>query len=132
VSAFVLGLWTWLSLRPRWEIAVAAIRIGVVICPATTLLVDKDIEFRWQKVRSRCPELNHVIQIGDGDVFDDSVVNFGAVLEGIPSGSLIKSRKTKSQDPCLIYFTSGTSGPPKMVRHNHVSYPLGTMPFLTL
>ena len=37
----------------RWEIAVAALRIGVVICPATTLLVGKDIEFQCQETRAK-------------------------------------------------------------------------------
>ncbi len=33
--------------------------------------------------------------------------------------------KTSSDDPCLVYFTSGTVGYPKMVLHTHTSYPIG-------
>jgi acetyl-CoA synthetase len=32
---------------------------------------------------------------------------------------------TLSDDPLLLYFTSGTSAKPKMVMHSHVSYPVG-------
>jgi medium-chain acyl-CoA synthetase len=126
----------------RWEIAVAALRIGVVICPATTLLVDKDIEFRCQqtqakvfignntsvgkvqKVRSKCPDLKIVIEVGVENQKND-VVNFREAMKKIPSDALVKDRRTKAEDPAVIFFTSGTSGPPKMVRHNQVSYPLG-------
>lgn len=33
--------------------------------------------------------------------------------------------RTKSQDPLAIYFTSGTTGAPKMVEHAQSSYGLG-------
>ena len=33
--------------------------------------------------------------------------------------------KTRSDDPCLVYFTSGTVGYPKMVLHTQASYPIG-------
>ena len=35
------------------------------------------------------------------------------------------ARQTSSEDPCLIYFTSGTTSLPKIVEHSHTSYPLG-------
>jgi acetyl-CoA synthetase len=40
-------------------------------------------------------------------------------------------KKTLATDPMLIYFTSGTTGEPKMVLHNH-SYPLGHLVTATL
>src|SRR5439155_9869622 len=33
--------------------------------------------------------------------------------------------KTRSDDSCLVYFTSGTVGYPKMVLHTQASYPIG-------
>ena len=36
-----------------------------------------------------------------------------------------KCEDTAAEDPLLLYFTSGTTGDPKMAVHTHVSYPLG-------
>jgi medium-chain acyl-CoA synthetase len=66
-----------------------------------------------------------VIQIDGVGVRELDVVDFRDALKEIPSERVVKDRKTKAEDPAIIFFTSGTSGPPKMVRHNHVSYPLG-------
>ncbi|KAG0647740.1 ribosomal protein [Hyphodiscus hymeniophilus] len=135
-----------LMILPRvpewWEIAVAALRIGVIICPATTLLVDKDVEFRCQQTRAKvfigndastgklqnvrrgCAELKIVIRIDEAASSRDDVVDFREAMKEIPLDAVVKQRRTKAEDPAIIFFTSGTSGPPKMVRHNHVSYPL--------
>lgn len=129
----------------RWEIAVAAIRSGIVICPATTLLVEKDIEFRclqtsatvfigdstsvnkFLKVQENCPEIKHVIQV-DTKIPSSPTIDFFAVLSKIPEDTVYENSNIAPSDPSLIYFTSGTSGPPKMVQHNQISYPLGKSP----
>ena len=121
----------------------AALRIGVIICPATTLLVDKDIEFRCQqtqakgfignrvsvdkvqRVRSKCPDLKTVILIDENESRNNDVVDFRGAMKRVPSKAVTKDRRTKAENPAIIFFTSGTTGHPKMVRHNHVSYPLG-------
>lgn len=125
----------------RWEIATAALRSGVIVCPCTTLLVDKDIEYRVQvsgatvfvgdetsvrkmgKVKSKCPSLKQVLQIGG--LIPKGVVDFKAMLAQVPDGARLELLDLKPQDPSLIFFTSGTTGPPKMVLHNQISYPLG-------
>lgn len=127
----------------------AALRIGVIICPATTLLVDKDIEFRCQqthakvfignsvsveklqRVRSKCPDLKTVIEIEDFDGQKEDVVDFRETMKKIPSDAQVKDRTTNAEHPAILFFTSGTTGHPKMVRHNHVSYPLGIHLILT-
>lgn len=128
-----------LSMR-RWEIATACIRAGIVVCPATTLLVDKDIEYRVNRsgasvflgdsvavkkllrVKQNCPSLKHVFQT-DGEC-PDGVVILSQALKGVPDGAKYSGPRPALKDPCMIYFTSGTTGPPKMVLHNQISYPL--------
>lgn len=124
-----------------WEVATACLRSGVVVCPCTTLLVDKDIEFRLQvahaaafigdevavakclKVRAKCPNLRTIIQI-DGKVAS-GVVDYHAALAEMPADTqfAVPSSLTPSS-PALTFFTSGTTGPPKMVLHTQSSYPL--------
>jgi medium-chain acyl-CoA synthetase len=129
------------DMESRWEIATAALRSGVIICPCTTLLVDKDIEYRVQvsgatvfvgdetsvrkvlKVKSKCPTLKHLLQIG-GTIPEESV-DFRATLSKVAEGAVFEPLDLKPKDPSLIFFTSGTTGPPKMVLHNQISYPLG-------
>lgn len=130
----------------RWEIATAVIRAGAVLCPCTTLAVAHDIEYRanasgatvfigdnvsiekFNTVRNACPKIRIVLQATGAPLKD--TLQYSSELQKIPEGFLYTdtSRKTKSADPSMIYFTSGTTGMPKMVLHNQVSYPLGKYP----
>ena len=135
-----------------WAVATACLRAGVVFCPCTTLLVEKDIEYRVRvsgarafigdkvavrkclSVRRGCAGLERVVQVG-GEA-PRGVVDFHASLErvkgemGSEKGSYEveeekkEEKQTKASDPAILFFTSGTSGPPKIVRHSHISYPL--------
>ncbi|KAK6429546.1 hypothetical protein LTR95_014305 [Oleoguttula sp. CCFEE 5521] len=133
-----------LMILPRvpewWEIATAGLRCGVVVCPATTLLVEKDIEYRCLRsqasvfvgdsvsvakllrIRDRCSSIKHIVQVGDRSPKD--VVHFGTALSHIPSDAKYTESKPDVKSAAIIYFTSGTTGNPKMVQHNHISYPL--------
>lgn len=107
----------------RWEIATAGVRSGIVICPATTLLVEKDIEYRVNrsgasvflgdsvavqkllKVRDNCPSIKHIFQL-DGEA-QDGVVLLSEALRSIPEDSRYAGPKPGIKDPSIIYFTSG-------------------------
>lgn len=123
-----------------WEITTACLRSGIVLCPATTLLVDKDIEYRCNRseasvfvgdsvsvqkllrVRDKCPALKHILQI-DGES-PSGVRSLLDMLRTIPHDATYSGSNPDVKAPSLIYFTSGTTGQPKMVQHNHISYPL--------
>ncbi|MDD3136472.1 MAG: AMP-binding protein, partial [Methanoregula sp.] len=130
---------------PEWWIfAVALIKLGAVFCPCPTMLTSRDIRYRVNKGKFRmiitdlensgkvseicneCPTLTCRFVVDaelDGWASWPYELLYPAPVSH-HSVSIPDLHKTKSTDPMLIYFTSGTAGEPKMVLHDH-SYPLG-------
>jgi len=119
---------------PLWETMLAAMKLGAVVIPATTLLAPADLKDRFDRGRTR-----HLITTAaDAAKFDglDPSVTRIAVGEA-PAGwhrydtllqappSFAPDAPTKATDPLLLYFTSGTTSRPKLVEHSHQSYPAG-------
>ncbi len=123
---------------PLWETMLAAMKLGAVVIPATTLLTPTDLADRFERGRAR-----HVVAAaGEAAKFDgfDATLTRIAVgdasqgpLEGWHSyADLLKAPAgftpdgpTNADDPMLLYFTSGTTAKPKLVLHSHRSYPVG-------
>ena len=117
-----------------WETLLAAIKLGVVVTPATTLLTTADIQDRIDRGRVR-----HVVA-GAANLsrFDSVTGSFTKIAVGdVTSGwhryesareadpVFTPRGATAASDPMLMYFTSGTTAHPKLVVHTHQSYPVG-------
>uniref|UniRef100_A0A670K2G2 medium-chain acyl-CoA ligase n=1 Tax=Podarcis muralis TaxID=64176 RepID=A0A670K2G2_PODMU len=123
-----------------WLISVGCIRAGVTFIPATTLLTAKDISYRLQKSRAKCIVTNDALAPLIDSLASDCqflktrmLVSKGSSREGwLNFHDLLKAAgddhqpvKTRSEDPMIIYFTSGTTGYPKMVEHSCSSLGIG-------
>ena len=119
---------------PLWECMLAAMKLGAVIVPATTLLTRNDLADRFARGRVR-----HVIAAADAAAkFADlpgayTRIIVGGEMAGWLSyaasyqapGQFTPDGETRADDPMLLYFTSGTTATPKLVLHSHQSYPVG-------
>ena len=117
-----------------WETFLAAMKLGAVLIPATTMLTPADLRDRVDRARAGVviarTEVTHNFEDVPGDylrvVVGESVPGWndfsdarGASVSFEPDGL------TKSDDLLLVYFTSGTTSLPKIVEHTNVSYPIG-------
>lgn len=132
-----------LKRRLEWWICMVALhKIGAIAIPATHLLTDKDIKYRCNaagiKAIVACGDqwvLEHISQAQPESPTLELCISIGP---DIPAGWLdfqsgirdaapfdrTQVPGTTNTDSMLMYFTSGTSGEPKMVAHDY-TYPLG-------
>ena len=118
---------------PQWWIAMLGlIRMGAVPVPTTLLLTPREVDYRLSSAR-----VSAVIASPDAAAkmggFDGIRLLVG---EGRPgwidfdqalrqASANFPGERTLSGDPGIIYFTSATTGDPKMVLHTQASYGLG-------
>jgi acetyl-CoA synthetase len=119
---------------PLWETMLAAMKLGAVVIPATTLLTRADLADRFARGRVR-----HVVAAAsEAAKFDGLAAGQTMIAVGdAPAGwqrydrlleapaSFVPDGPTAADDPMLLYFTSGTTAKPKLVLHSHQSYPVG-------
>lgn len=134
-----------LILRRRWEYwvcAVALMKLGVTFIPGTLQLTKKDVAYRANaagaelivcvnddyvigQVELAKPEMPGVLHTAlVGGVSRDGWRNFNAEFEAFPDTFSRTPDSAGGNDIMQIYFTSGTTGMPKMVMHNYF-HPLG-------
>ena len=120
------------NVAPLWETMLAAIRLGVVVIPATAQLTSADLEDRIARGGVR-----HIVTDAEGAVKLDhperlhvrlctvDVPGFARFDDARAAAPTIDPVPTRAADPLLLYFTSGTTAKPKLVQHTHASYPIG-------
>jgi len=124
---------------PLWETMLAAMKLGVIVIPATTLLTADELRDRLDRGKAKVvvatqDQVAKFEGLG-GEGFTKIVVAATSEQKGwrkfedaanypdtfTPDGA------TNANDPMLLYFTSGTTAKPKLVLHSHSSYPVGSL-----
>jgi acetyl-CoA synthetase len=121
-----------------WETTLAAMKLGVIVIPATTLLTPDELADRVERGHARAiladPEqLRKCEGIGRAEVL--RITTGPAPEKGwhlysdafTQPETFAPDGPTGADDPLLLYFTSGTTAKPKLVRHSHRSYPVGAL-----
>jgi acetyl-CoA synthetase len=127
------------NITELWEVMLAAIKLGAVVIPASTLLQTADLQDRVERgaVRHVIAETAHVprfaavpgsyTKVAVGETVNSETG--GGWLSYAESASALEvftpDGVTMAADPMLLYFTSGTTSQPKLVGHTMVSYPVG-------
>jgi acetyl-CoA synthetase len=116
-----------------WESILAAMKLGAVVIPTTTLLTAEDITDRSVRGNVRhiiataelagrfehIEALSRICVGGDAPGWRNFNDGYAFPAEFEPEGV------TKAADALQLYFTSGTTSKPKVVLHTHASYPAG-------
>ncbi len=122
-----------------WPAIYALHKLGLVAIPATHQLTKKDLLYRFEAADVRA-----VFCAGQGELpgfVEEAEAEYGKPLVKLMVGPArpgwadveallpcqpesLQRRATAVTDPMLMYFTSGTTGYPKMVLHDY-SYPIG-------
>jgi acetyl-CoA synthetase len=119
---------------PLWNTVLALIKLGAVIVPTTPLLSGNDLADRMVRggVRHIVCAASCVSRFGQLGKLSTRIVVGGAAPgwhlyeDGYKASAEFKpDSETTGTDPLLLYFTSGTTSKPKLVIHNHVTYPIG-------
>lgn len=122
---------------PLWETMLASMKLGVVVIPATTLLTPDELQDRLDRGKAK------IVVASQDQVGKFASLRAGNLIRVVAGASarhegwlpfeqagdfqetFIPDGPTQADDPMLLYFTSGTTAKPKLVRHSQRSYPVG-------
>lgn len=130
---------TQMALDPlTWFTILATIKGGYRLIPAATILGVHDIVYRFGKLMPKVviSDVENASKIEEAELLSGNTVEVKIIAEGKRDGWYCwddiekmsyeaQASETWADEPLFLFFTSGTTGMPKVVTHTHLSYPLG-------
>jgi acetyl-CoA synthetase len=121
---------------PLWETMLAAMKLGAVLIPASTLLTPDDLRDRVDRGEVKAivaaaelaPRFAGIADAQLKIAVGGQASGWNAYTDASKAPTDFEpDGPTHSSDPLLLYFTSGTTARPKLVEHTHASYPVGAL-----
>lgn len=124
--------------RINWVAILATIKGGFQLVPAASILDAKDLAYRFEKTNPKVviSDQDNAEKIDEAEKNSGHKITVKIIAEGTRDGwytlseldkhkTEAESAHTKPDDTLFMFFTSGTTGMPKIVCHTQLSHPLG-------
>lgn len=130
---------TQLMLQPiSWAATLATIKGGLQMIPTATIMGVQDLAYRFEKTLPKViiSDMNNAHKTDEAEAVSGSKIPVKIICDGVREGwytlediekesTEAEAVATKADDILFMFFTSGTTGMPKIVCHTHFSYPVG-------
>lgn len=133
------SIFSQISLDPaNWISLLGAIKGGFILIPSSTNLTEKDIAYRFKTVfpEVAIADLANAEKIDAAEELVNRPIKLKIIVDGTRKGwhtmdeifekeKVADAAHTRSDDALFYFFTSGTTGLPKIVTHTHFTLPFG-------
>jgi acetyl-CoA synthetase len=133
------SIFSQISLDPaNWISLLGAIKGGFILIPSSTNLTEKDIAYRFKTVfpEVAIADLANAEKIDAAEELLNRTIKLKIIVDGTRNGwhtideifdqeKVADAAHTRSDDALFYFFTSGTTGLPKIVTHTHFTLPFG-------
>ncbi|MGG5578357.1 acyl-CoA synthetase [Myroides sp. C15-4] len=126
--------------RINWVTHLATIKGGYRLSPAASILGVNDLKYRFEKIAPKVilADTDNVEKIDEAEKAANHTIPIKIIIDGERKGwyplSVLDEQATEAEaaatqpdDNLFLFFTSGTTGMPKIVCHTQLSYPIGNL-----
>ena len=128
-----------MMLQPTsWHTTLTTIKGGFELIPTATIMGPGDLAFRFEKTLPKVviSDLANAEKTDEAEKISGKKIDVKIICDGTREGwytlndvekesTIAEAARTKSDDTLFMFFTSGTTGMPKIVCHTHFSHPVG-------